>query len=80
MGASDDELVKSKLTSAHMREMSKYRMKTALYCLSRAVQVLFAVYLCSRCVSNGRIDQWQLKLKDPRSADLFEVVNCLLAR
>ncbi|HWV44573.1 MAG TPA: hypothetical protein VN039_00870, partial [Nitrospira sp.] len=46
--------------------------------MSRTILVLFTVYLCSGCVSNGGIDQGRLKLKDPRSADPFDVVDCLL--
>lgn len=53
-------------------------MKTALHDVSRAITVFMAVSLCSGCISDGRIDQGQLKLKDPRSADPFDVVDCLL--
>ncbi|MBS0182970.1 MAG: caspase family protein [Nitrospira sp.] len=53
-------------------------MKTAPHDVSRAITVFMAVSLCSGCISDGRIDQGQLKLKDPRSADPFDVVDCLL--
>jgi len=53
-------------------------MKTVPHGLIQAISVFFAVHLFSGCVSDGRIDQGQLKLKDPRSADPFDVVDCLL--
>jgi Caspase domain/Sel1 repeat len=53
-------------------------MKRTLQCLKRTSVVFYAIYLSSGCVSDGRIDQAQLNLKDPRSADPFDVVNCLL--
>lgn len=53
-------------------------MKTALHDVSRAITVFIAVSLCSGCISDGRVDQGQLRLKDPRSADPFDVVDCLL--
>ncbi|MDH4079503.1 MAG: caspase family protein [Nitrospira sp.] len=37
-----------------------------------------AIYFGAGCVSDGGLDQAQLELKDPRSADPFDVVNCLL--
>lgn len=48
---------------------------------SRACRVsvlCWAIYLCAGCVSDGGLDQAKLTLKDPRGADPFEVVNCLL--
>ncbi len=37
-----------------------------------------AIYFGAGCVSDGGLDQAHLKLKDPRSTDPFEVVDCLL--
>lgn len=51
-------------------------MPSSLLC--RVAVLSCAVSLCAGCVSDGGLDQVQLTLKDPRSADPFEVVNCLL--
>lgn len=53
-------------------------MKAVLHDASRAIKVFIVVSLCYGCISDGRSDQGQLKLKDPRSADPFDVVDCLL--
>lgn len=53
-------------------------MKTIPHSVSRAIPFSLAVCILTGCVSDGGLDQTQLKLKDPRSADPFDVVNCLL--
>ena len=53
-------------------------MKSYSYYVIRGFLVSFAVCVLTGCVSDGAIDQTQLKLKDPRSADPFDVVDCLL--
>lgn len=53
-------------------------MKSNSCGLSRVLPFSFTICVLSGCVSDGAIDQTQLKLKDPRSADPFDVVNCLL--
>lgn len=53
-------------------------MKTIPRYVSRLLPFFFTLCVLSGCVSDGAIDQTQLKLKDPRSADPFDVVNCLL--
>ena len=52
-------------------------MKRNTHSLSHIV-LLSAILLFSGCASDGTLNQAQLHLKDPRSADPFEVVNCLL--
>ena len=51
-------------------------MTSSLLC--RVAVLCCAVFICAGCVSDGGFDQAQLTLKDPRGADPFDVVNCLL--
>ncbi len=46
--------------------------------LCRVSALCWAIYFCAGCASDGGLEQTKLTLKDPRGADPFEVVNCLL--